>query len=399
MKILILSWEIYPIYCGGLGVLVNHLVKELINQGHNVTIAVPNTNGLTVNNVIDMKEGILKHLPKLKPIAGLDFKLKRFNLKIFKTVDQQVSKIYSNDTPTIAQAYAYAINDHLVDNNYDIILGMDWVSIPTFKLLKNLVNPTPFSFYINGTETDRNYGAIMSKTSFHIHNLEKRFYNQCEQVFTVSSITKSILVKDLKCKASKIHIIHNDSEFKLITESIHKREPKKILFLGRLAYQKGLRYLMISFRKLLKLDSSAQLYIVGNGSEINMIQKYIDKHDISSNINLVGWLEGEEKEAMYQSSKIFVMPSVSEPFGLTALEAIRMGVPTLASNRCGFCDVIPSTPTFDYRNTREFAKIMYDHLNNQALWSKLINSQQSELGSHSWSEQVSKLIRKIGDGL
>jgi glycogen synthase len=395
MKILILSWEIFPIYCGGLGVLVNHLTNELISQGHTVQIAVPNSNGLVVENVINMQESINKYLTNLKPIEGLDFKLKRFNLKIFKSVDQQVSKIYSNDTPTIAQAYAYAINDHLKDNSYDIILGMDWVTIPTFQLLKNLNNPTPFSFYINGTELDRNYGAIMSKTSLHIHNLEKRFYNQCDQIFTVSNITKSILTKHLKCKASKITIIHNDSEMKLITQTSQEREPKKILFLGRLAYQKGLRYLMISFRKLLKLDSTAQLYIVGNGSELTMIQKYITKHDISSNINLVGWLEGEAKEEMYKSSKLFVMPSVSEPFGLTALEAIRLGVPTVASDRCGFCDIIPSTPTFDFRNTKDFANIMFNHINNNNLWTDLIDSQQKELSNHSWSDQVNKLIEKL----
>jgi glycogen synthase len=396
MKILILSWEIYPIYCGGLGVLVRHLVNELQAQGHEVITLVPDSNMEYIDiNIINLKPEVDKYLAKRKPIEGLEFKLKNFNLKNFKNVEHQVTKVYPNNTPQVSQAYAYAVQDYLESMSFDMILGMDWVTIPTFQLLKNNNNPTPFAFYINGTEVDRNYGAIMSKTSTHIHNLEKKFYNQADSIYTVSNVTKKILTSKLNCKAKKITVIHNDSEVKLIAENQFQRQPKKILFLGRLAYQKGLRYLVMAFRKLTKLDSSAQLVIVGNGSEKLMINKYLDKYNLHSSIKLIDWLEGEDKHKEYMTSSLFVMPSVSEPFGLTAIEAIRLGLPTIASTRCGFTDIIPSTPTFEYKNTKAFARLMNQLINSAADLDQLIDIQRQELSTHNWSDQVTKLTTSI----
>ncbi len=396
MKILILSWEIYPIYCGGLGVLVRHLVNELQAQGHEVSTAVPDSTVLVEDKkILILKDEIEKQLLNLKPIDGLDFKLKNFNLKAFKKVDTQVTKVYPNNTPTVAQAYAYAIEEHLKTNNYDVILGMDWLSIPTFQLLKNINCPIPFSFYINGTEVDRNYGGKMSKTSVIIHNLEKKFYNQADKIYTVSSVSKKVLIKYLNCKAKQIIIIHNDSEMKSIVNLEQPREDKRILFLGRLVYQKGLRYLMMAFRKLLKLDSAAKLSIVGDGEELKMINKYIAKHNLHNYVTLVNWLDGEEKRLAYANASLFVMPSVSEPFGLTALEAIRQGVPTIASTRCGFTDIVPSTPTFEYRDTKLFSQLMYRLINSKENSDDLIKIQKKELNSHNWVLQVEKLINSI----
>jgi glycogen synthase len=397
MKILILSWEIHPIYCGGLGVLVRHLVNELRTQGHEVITMVPDSKvAYEDKGIINLQTSINHYLDNLQPIEGLDFKLKNFNLKIFKNLEHQVTKVYPNNTPQITQAYAYVVLEHLKkDSSYDIILGMDWVTIPTFKLLKNNNIQIPFSFYINGTELDRNYGTIMSKTSTHIHQLEKRFYNQASTIYTVSNVTKQILTSKLNCKARQITVIHNDSEVQLITNNQYTRDPKKILFLGRLAYQKGLKYLMIAFRKLLKIDSSYQLIVVGNGSEKIMINKYLDKHSLHNSIQLIDWLEGDEKKKEYMTSALFVMPSVSEPFGLTALEAIRLGLPTVASTRCGFTDIIPSTPTFDYKDTKSFSLIMHELLGTPNMLEDLITVQQQELSSHNWSDQVNKLTNKI----
>ncbi|MGL4758848.1 MAG: glycosyltransferase family 4 protein [Patescibacteria group bacterium] len=390
---LILSWEIYPIYCGGLGVLVRHLVNELHEQGHEVTVAVPDAK-VEYNDkcIVNFNTSINRYLQNPLPIEGLEFNLKKFNLKVFKNLDEQVTKVYPNNTPSITKAYAYSLIEHLQANEYDVIIGMDWLTIPSFQILKNNNISTPFYFYINGTEIDRNYGGKMSKTSRIIHNLEKRFYNQADRIFTVSSVSKKVLVKYLKCKTSKIKIIHNDSEMKFVEQDSKYNNNKKILFLGRLAYQKGLKYLLQAFRKLIKKDREAQLSIVGDGSEIKMIKKYIAKHSLQNKITLVKWLDGEEKRKEYLSSSLFVMPSVSEPFGLTALEAVRLGVPTIASTRCGFTDIVPSTPTFDYKDTVLFASLMYQFINSESDWQNLIDKQKKELKTHNWFIQVQKFV-------
>jgi glycogen synthase len=271
---------------------------------------------------------------------------------------------------------------------------MDWLTIPTFCLLRES-NPTPFAFYINGTEIDRNYGAKMSNTSFAIHNLEKRFYNQAELIFTVSSVCKTVLIKHLKCKGSKIKVIHNDSEVKTIISEKELRNPKRILFLGRLAYQKGLKYLLQSFRKLTKLDDNVELVIVGDGEQKKYINKYIEHHKLHNKVKLIPWLEGEDKTNIYLTAKVFMMPSVSEPFGLTALEAIRHGLPILASSRCGFCDIIPSTPTYEFTDTKQQSLLMNEYLNDEDQWQTLIELQKAELSVHNWADQIRKIISFI----
>jgi glycosyltransferase involved in cell wall biosynthesis len=394
-KILILSWEIYPNYCGGLGVLVRHLVNELQAQGHNVDVLIPDTK-VTIEdkNIINLEPRIKHYLTLKKEIPNLDFKLKNFRSSAHNIPDLRVTRIYPKNTPAITSAYAFAVQEYLVDKQYDMILGMDWLTIPTFCLL-SASNPTPFAFYINGTEIDRNYGAKMSKTSLAIHNLEKRFYNQADLIFTVSSVCKKVLIKYLNCKAGKIKIIHNDSEIKTIIAEQELRNPKRILFLGRLAYQKGLKYLLQSFRKLTKLDANVELVIVGDGEQKKYIDKYIEYHKLDDKIKLIPWLEGEDKTNIYLTAKVFMMPSVSEPFGLTALEAIRHGLPILASSRCGFCDIIPSTPTYEFTDTKQQSLLMNEYLNNEEQWKTLIELQKAELSVHNWADQIRKILSFI----
>jgi glycogen synthase len=392
-RILILSWEIYPIYCGGLGILVNHLVKELIRQGNIVDVVVPNDpQGLNQDNIINLNKQIQYYTKNQKRIPKLEFNIKLFNTSNTTVKDNKVNTIYPNDTPQITVAYAHALKDYLVGKEYDMILGMDWLTIPSFCLLQQSGLQTPFYFYINGTEVDRNYGTIMSRTSKTIHNLEKRFYKKAKKIFTVSSVSKNVLVNYLDCSNKQITIIHNDSEIKELVIDESLRIDKRILFLGRLAYQKGLRYLMTSFNKLVKLDPEAKLVIVGDGEEKVYIEKYIKNKQLESKVTLLKWVDGIAKQEIYQSAKLFIMPSVSEPFGLTALESIRHGVPILASSRCGFCDIVPSTPTFDYQDTSLQAKEMYNHLNDEQLWQKLLNQQRKEVLQHDWSKQVSKIL-------
>jgi glycosyltransferase involved in cell wall biosynthesis len=394
-KILILSWEIYPNYCGGLGVLVRHLVNELMNQGHTVDVLIPDAKvQITETNIINLKGRVEYFLASKKEVPNLNFKLKNFRSSAHKTPDERVSRVYPKNTPAVTSAYAFAVEEYLEDKQYDIILGMDWLTIPTFCLLKH-TNPTPFAFYINGTEIDRNYGARMSKTSHTIHLLEKQFYNQANLIFTVSKVCKKVLIKYLNCKGSNIKVIHNDSEVKTMLSNEDNRSTKKILFLGRLAYQKGLKYLLQSFRKLTKLDDNVELIIVGDGEEKKYIEKYINHHKLHHKIKLIPWLEGQDKSDIYFSSKLFMMPSVSEPFGLTALEAIRHGLPILASTRCGFCDIIPSTPTYEFTDTKQQSLLMNEYLNDELQWQQLINSQKKELEVHSWSDQIKKIISYI----
>ena len=396
-KILILSWEIYPVYCGGLGVLVNHLVKELISQGHKVDILIPNTHGIEVpKNVISLESQIDKISKNFKPIENFKFPLTKFQLTKPRIKSEKIDLIYNNNTPLIAQYYAYAVEDYLKCKKYDMILGMDWTSIPTFVQLQNVKNKTNFAFYINSTEYDRNYG--MKKISYCskiISEIEKKYFKQSSIVFTVSELTSKHLNTIHKVNKSKIKVIHNDSEF---VENINpkiKKNKKQILFLGRIVHQKGLLYLLQALRKVRLKDPLINLKIVGSGEYKKKLIKYIDKYNLEPSVKFINWQDGADKLLSFQSASLFAMPSVSEPFGLTALESIRSGTPVLASDMCGFTDLIPSTPTYNYNKSAQLAKNILSLFSSSSNLTTLHDSQLKELRNHSWSEQVKNLCELI----
>ena len=399
LKLLILSWEIYPVYCGGLGVLVKHLVQELKDQGHHVDILIPNSHGETVDdNIINLWDNIEIIQKTFVDIPDFNFTLQKFNLIKPRNSDQKNDKIYPNETPKITQYYAYAVKEYLENSSidYDMVIGMDWPSIPTFKLLKDTHPTLPFAFYVNGTEYDRNFGIKkLSYCSKKIGKIEKDYYKQAKQVFTVSNISSQHLNKHHRVKKSQLIVIHNDSEYtENIDPSIIKNE-KEILFLGRIAYQKGIIYLLQALNRIVKTDNTFRLKIVGSGSYKPTLVKYIDKYSLNKYVTFVPWLDGIQKLKAFQQTSLFVIPSVSEPFGLTALEAIRSGAPVLASNMCGFTDLIPSTPTYQFNKSNLLAKKIIGLFSNTTKLKELHKEELSELSSHSWKTQIEKFVDRI----
>ena len=401
LRIIILSWEIYPVYCGGLGILVRNLVNELERQGHIIEVLIPDTKvDIEDPKVINLSKEIDVISKNFTSIPNFKFLLTKFAKKPNKNLSKQTTDIYKNETPTIIQYYARAVEQYITKqiNNgieYDIVIGMDWVTIPTFVLLRDNIPKLNFAFYINGTEVDRNFSSRLKGGSKAIAHIEAKYYKQAKTVFTISSTSKNNLINYQKVPAKKIKLIYNDSEFQEKTTEVVVKKDKQILFLGRLVNQKGIKYLLESFRLVLKKDPEVKLMIVGSGELKAKIVRYIRKYKLSNSIKLLGWIEGSQKEEIYSASKLFVIPSVSEPFGLTALESIRSGTPVIASNRCGFCDIVPPTPIFSCLDTKMQSNLIIDLLNNKPRWQKLITKQKKELAHHSWSQQIVNLIEGI----
>jgi len=117
--------------------------------------------------------------------------------------------------------------------------------------------------------------------------------------------------------------------------------------------------------------------------------------ELEKNVHFLGWTNSEQKKVLYNTSDLFVMPSPSEPFGLTALEAIKSGVPVIASKNCGFVNLVKSTPTFTYHDTQTFTHLILSLLHNPQELKALVIRQQNDLANHSWSREVAKLVALI----
>jgi len=412
-EILLLSWENYPIYVGGLGVMVKNIVSELIAQGQEPVVLLPHKLDQPIENTVSLEKLVKKYNAKKEPIPGLKFDLDYFRKTnnpdgknvwpaLFSNTSKKASNkaqnLYTNNTPLLTKAYAWAVYEYLQKNNdVKAIIGFDWMSIPSFVLLKEKQVKIPFMFYVHGTEYDRHLTSVVqSKTTKAIWGLENDYYQQADKTLAISGITKNILINQLQVAENKIETIYDDIEFEPAKDSIaNLGKYKNVLFIGRFAAQKGLYFLLDTATKVVEIDPQIKFFLAGDGEALPWVVEKLVNLGLEKNVILTGWIDSETKKKLYKSCSLFVMPSPSEPFGLTALEAIRSDLPVISSQNCGFLDVVPSTKTFKYYDTNEFAHLILYYLHNDSQRQELLLKQQQELKVHNWSTEVSKIIKLI----
>ena len=406
-KILVLTWEIYPMLAGGLGPLARSAVNELRRQGAQVTVLVPQIpSGIELNDVVNLEKRVKKFYREKKSIPDFDFNIDHFRKSnrpdkmVWPNLFQPDRKkpafnLYPNHTPALTKAFGWATLEYLKQNpDWDIILGMDWESAPAFHLIKQHNIQIPFGFYLNSTEYDRSpEKSKIGQTGRQIMELERREFAQADFILTVSDVTKKVVVNEYNLKPDNVHSIFNDIPFTAHTTSYESlNKGKNVLFIGRVAAQKGLYFLLDTAKKVVEIDPQIKFIIAGDGEMMADIVEGVAERELEKNCLFTGWVNEEQKKLLYRSSDLFVMPSPSEPFGLTPLEAIRSDLPVISSENCGFIGVIPTTPTFKYYDTNSFTHLILHYLNHHEDRKKLIQIQKEELKKHSWAKEVAKII-------
>ncbi|MCA9380410.1 glycosyltransferase family 4 protein, partial [Candidatus Dojkabacteria bacterium] len=196
---------------------------------------------------------------------------------------------------------------------------------------------------------------------------------------------------------SKIRVVHNAIE-KNITPSVvradmtKQKDEKMVLFLGRLTIAKGADYLLQAAQKVIKVIPDAKFVFVGKGE---MIKELIDMSielGISENIVFTGWLNHEQVDQAYRQADLFVMPSITEPFGLTALEAMRNGTPVLLSRQSGVSEVVQNCLKVDFWDIDAMANKILSVLRYQPLQETLRENGNHDVNHLSWEAQTHKII-------
>ena len=517
-RILILSWEIFPLFAGGLGFLARSVVDELILQNCEVVVLVPTKpKNMIIPNAESLERRTKFWLKKAKIIPNLDFPLDHFGQKktnqtnwpaLFsgqKLKNNKKFNIYPQNTPAITKAFAWSVLEFIRSNqSFDLIIGMDWETIPSFyaledyfakleekenlkprinsenhhkneknnqklipelnsektepksdseidksepnknknfessnlvmgkssvenqnqnisleNLQKNLsksqkalssnnlckakieileqTKRPEFYFYINATELDRGPEQINQKeTKNPILNLEKKTYPLAKKIISISDITRNILTDHYKVEQNRILTVYNDIIFEPNFEKfVGLSGGKNVLFIGRMEAQKGLIFLLETAVRVLEIDSQVKFFVAGDGDLLPSLIENMCEKGLEKSFFLTGWLGEEDKKRLYSSSDLFVMPSPSEPFGLTPLEAIRSNTAVISSQTCGFLSVVPSTPTFAYHDINNFAQLIIYYLHNPTERNKLLETQKLELAKHSWSREIAKILETL----
>jgi glycosyltransferase involved in cell wall biosynthesis len=400
MNILMYGWEFPPFHSGGLGVACKGIIEGLLQNGTSVKLVLPRIPSENRHNMPNYCIDLHNFGASSSSVKTTDKKTIYFSpyisekeyqerLQILKREGKDKSVQFGKNL--VEEAYIYGEQAAIVAEKipHDIIHAHDWMTFPAGMMAKKYSNK-PLVIHIHSTEFDRSAGNPNPA----VYDIEQKGMQTADSVVAVSEYTKQKIIEHYGISEDKITVIHNAIDQKL-TEKYHpspiKKTDKIVLFLGRITIQKGPDYFISMAEKVLKKVKNVKFLMAGDGDMQNeMIRKAIHL-GIEKSILFTGFLRGDDVDKAFQNADLYVMPSVSEPFGLTALEAIRNGAPVLMSNQSGVSEVVLNALKVDFWDVDEMANKVISVLKYPHLSKTLKDTAFQELEKFSWNEVGTKL--------
>lgn len=390
MKVLMLGWELPPHNSGGLGVACHQMCKHLARTGIEIDFIVP----YQPQSQPDFMQvhGALPVTPQALAAAGGAYD----------------SYCYTCDTPSCEhtlptdligqqQRYTEFIEQFVVTKEFDAIHAHDWLTFKAGMRAKELTGK-PLIAHVHATEFDR---AGMSRGNELVHQIEYSALHMADSIIAVSQFTKDLIVARYGIPADKITVVHNaidPSEFGALDpnnayrylEEMKKLGYKVVVSLGRLSLQKGITHLLAAARRVIEKNDKVLFLIVGDGESRNELIEAAANMGVAQNVIFTGFLRGKQWRDSYAIGDIFVMPSISEPFGLSALEAAGYHNAVLLSTQCGVAEVLTHAMQFDVWDTDKLANEILAVAEHDTLQNMLANNAQQEVSRLTWERAVDK---------
>jgi glycosyltransferase involved in cell wall biosynthesis len=386
MKVLMFGWEFPPFYSGGLGPACAGLTKGLTRKGVHVTFVIPrkpsdiktHVNLVSAEEVLGEKL-IIKEIPSLlTPYVNSE------SYKDMLKNHKGSGELYGANLFEEVKRYALAARKIAEQESFDVIHAHDWLTFLAGIEAKK-VSKKPLVTHVHATEFDR---TGMQGVNQHVYDIEKQGMEAADAVTPVSHFTKELIVKHYGINPDKIHVVHNAVEFENADIEPHKLPQKTVLFLGRVTIQKGPDYFIDAAKKVLEVYPDVRFVVAGSGDmETDMIEK-ASHYGIGDKVLFTGFLRGPDIDRAYRMADVYVMPSVSEPFGLTPLEAIKNGTPAIISKQSGVSEVLKNALKVDFWDVNELANKICGVLKHKALKEELLAHEQHELGQISWDKSA-----------
>lgn len=400
MKILMLGWEFPPVYSGGLGVASRNLALALASMGIDISFALPH---FVCRKVKDVHDGsvfeLLSHdsssallsINRIPSTLSSPYLSEEGYQIVFQGTHGDISEktIYGRNLFEEIDRYAYEVEKITEQKPFDILHAHDWITFPAAVRAKKKKD-TPFIAHIHATEMDRTGGS----PSEDIFRREQEGMEQATQIITVSKYTKTILEKYYGIDGEKISVVHNGIEN--IPESFIRSKPnfkekKTALFLGRLTLQKGPDWLIKIAKRVLEYRKDVEFILGGTGEMMPNVINEIVSNGLTNNVFCLGFLNNEDREKAFENADVYVMPSVSEPFGLTAVEAAQRGVPVIMSKQSGAAEVLTNSLVADFWDTEKMANLILASFEYPELSNMLSQKGKGEISCLTWQKQAEKV--------
>lgn len=395
MKILMLGWELPPHNSGGLGVACLNMARALSRNGASIDFVVPYHAEHQNINFMDVLSAT-----KLDPIyryGGGSYASMNLQEEIIPSVDGD--RLVS--IREVQKEYCQFIDNYLNHHQPDVVHAHDWLTYEAGMIAKK-EHHVPLIAHVHATEFDRagmHYGNPL------IHEIEYEGLMLADRIIAVSEATKRIIHEKYQIPLNKISVVYNslDENYEKdnyifnektynYIESLKEQGYTIIATVGRFTIQKGLQHLMRAATMSIAKNPKLVFVFAGDGEERNELISMAADYGIAKNVIFTGFIRGKRLRDIYSLADIFVMSSVSEPFGLTALEAAHHHDALVLTKQSGVSEIIWSAMTYDFWDEKKLTDEILAIAGNSALMESLQQNIASEYHKISWDQVAKKCL-------
>ena len=421
MRVLMFGWEFPPHIAGGLGTACYGLTRGLSKHDVEVIFVVPRAYGdedkrfVRVVNASDVEalygggpnEDIWEKLSFIHINSNMVPYISPEEFAVRSEEFRKTGEKPSRDGDAWKERYdfsgKYGVNlleevaryamvaaqvAQDMEEQFDVIHAHDWLTYYAGIAAKR-VSGKPLVVHMHATEFDRSGENINQE----VYNIERHGMSEADRVIAVSNLTRNIIIDKYGIPADKVVTVHNAVRFASNNGVEEERaiDDKIVTFLGRITYQKGPDYFVEAAAKVLKRVPNVRFVMAGSGDMMNHVVRRVAKLGIADRFHFTGFLKGEEVQRMFALSDVYVMPSVSEPFGISPLEAMRSNVPVIISKQSGVAEVLDYAIKVDYWDVDALADAIYGLVRYPALSHMSAEKGFKEVTNLKWEDAAGEV--------
>ena len=419
MKVLMFGWEFPPNISGGLGTACYGLTKGLSSfDDVEVTFVVPKVFGgedkssidiigasdvSIINRNINFKEfsksiNYFEVNSKLVPYVDPEDYVRQTAYTVEGTtssieVDNQgrvkFTGKYGADLLSEIARYALVANIIAQDNEFDVIHAHDWLAYPAGIAAKQ-ASGKPLVIHVHATDFDRSGGTVNPN----VYAIEKQGMDAADKIITVSNLTRNIVIEKYGINPEKVITVYNAVEpyqYEDTAPFIKGFDEKIVTFLGRITTQKGPEYFVEAASQVLQKMNNVRFVMAGSGDMMNKMIRRAAELKITDKFHFTGFLKGDDVFKMLRMSNVYIMPSVSEPFGISPLEAMQVGVPVIISNQSGVAEILSNAIKINYWDVDAMAEAIHGILKYPAMSKMLSRYGRKESYNLKWKDSAYKV--------
>ena len=426
MRVLMFGWEFPPHIAGGLGTACYGMTQGLARNDVEVIFVMPKASGdedqsfVKVVNASDIEarycdasvegsEDIMSKIsfihidsnmvPYISPEEWATYResYERTGKKFWERKGDSWTQRYTfsgkygaNIMEEVARyAVVAAEVARQLEGQFDVIHAHDWLTYFAGVAAKQ-VSGKPLVVHMHATSFDR---SSSDNIDTRVYEIERQGMAAADMVIAVSNLTRNIVINKYNIEPEKVVAVHNAVQFAENDNPVPERgvDDKIVTFLGRITFQKGPDYFIEAAAKVLKRVPNVRFVMAGSGDMMNHCIRRAAQLGIADRFHFTGFLKGDDVQKMFQLSDVYIMPSVSEPFGISPLEAMRSNVPTIISHQSGVAEVLDYAIKVNYWDVDAMADSIYGLITYPALAKMFSEKGMEEVNNLKWFNAATKI--------